>query len=89
MHYNALRDPHTLLDAKALVRLYVSNCTFCGIYTGPTCAREIVHLRFTPQMHRDALCDPRIPMMQKHKFGVTCPGALFVESAQVPPEHEK
>jgi hypothetical protein len=26
--------------------------------------------------------------MQKHRFGVTCPGALFVESEPVPPEHE-
>jgi uncharacterized membrane protein YsdA (DUF1294 family) len=27
--------------------------------------------------------------MQKHRFGVTCPSALFVESVLVPPEHEK
>jgi hypothetical protein len=27
--------------------------------------------------------------MQKHKFGVTCPNALFVETAPGPPEHEK
>jgi hypothetical protein len=27
--------------------------------------------------------------MQKHKFGVTCLGALFVETALCPPEHEK
>jgi hypothetical protein len=27
--------------------------------------------------------------MQKHKFGVTCPGELFVLSTLVPPEHEK
>jgi hypothetical protein len=27
--------------------------------------------------------------MQKHKFGITCPEALFIESVQVPPEHEK
>jgi hypothetical protein len=27
--------------------------------------------------------------MQKHKFGVTCPGALFMKSVQVPPEYEK
>jgi hypothetical protein len=26
--------------------------------------------------------------MQKHKFGVTCPGVLFVESIPVPPKHE-
>jgi hypothetical protein len=27
--------------------------------------------------------------MQKHKFGVTCHVALFVESVLVPLEHEK
>jgi hypothetical protein len=27
--------------------------------------------------------------MQKHKFGVMCLGALFVESVLVPPKHEK
>jgi hypothetical protein len=27
--------------------------------------------------------------MQKHKFGVMCPDALFVESIPVPPEYEK
>jgi hypothetical protein len=26
--------------------------------------------------------------MQKHKFGVTGPGALFLESKPVPPKHE-
>jgi hypothetical protein len=27
--------------------------------------------------------------MQKHKFGVTCPRALFMENVVGPPEHEK
>jgi hypothetical protein len=27
--------------------------------------------------------------MQKHKFGITCPGALFIKTAVKPPEHEK
>jgi hypothetical protein len=27
--------------------------------------------------------------MQKHKFDITCSGALFMEIAPVPPEHEK
>jgi hypothetical protein len=27
--------------------------------------------------------------MQKHKFGITCPNALFVESIPVPPENVK
>jgi hypothetical protein len=27
--------------------------------------------------------------MQKHKFDITCPDALFVESVPVPPEQEK
>jgi hypothetical protein len=31
----------------------------------------------------------RSHQMQKHKFGLTCPGAHFVESVPVPLEHEK
>jgi hypothetical protein len=31
----------------------------------------------------------RSHQMQKHKFSVTCPRALFLESVPVPPEHEK
>jgi hypothetical protein len=27
--------------------------------------------------------------MQKHKFGITCPSVLFVESVTVPPKKEK
>jgi hypothetical protein len=27
--------------------------------------------------------------MQKHKFGVTCLGTLFMETAPGPPEHEQ
>jgi hypothetical protein len=30
-----------------------------------------------------------MPLDGKHKFGVTCLGALFVESTPVPPQHEK
>jgi hypothetical protein len=42
-----------------------------------------------PQTDWNALHDPLTHRMQKHKFGVTCPSALFVESVLVPPEHEK
>jgi hypothetical protein len=31
-------------------------------------------------MHQNALYDPQIPPNAKHKFGITCPGTLFVES---------
>jgi hypothetical protein len=31
----------------------------------------------------------RSHQMQKQKFGVTCPNALFVKSVLVPPYHEK
>jgi hypothetical protein len=31
----------------------------------------------------------RSDRMQKHKFGVTYPGELFLETALGPPEHEK
>jgi hypothetical protein len=39
--------------------------------------------------HRIALRDPQILPDAKHKFGVTCPGALFVKVVPVPDEHEK
>jgi hypothetical protein len=31
----------------------------------------------------------RTHRMEKHKFGITCPDTLFVESVPVPPKHEK
>jgi hypothetical protein len=31
----------------------------------------------------------RSHQMQKHKLGITCPYALFIETASGPPEHEK
>jgi hypothetical protein len=31
----------------------------------------------------------RSQQMQKRKFGITCPGALFMETTLHPPEHEK
>jgi hypothetical protein len=31
----------------------------------------------------------RFQPLQKHKFGVMCPGALFIEIAVGLPEHEK
>jgi hypothetical protein len=31
----------------------------------------------------------RSPGMQKHKFGVMCPSALFIKTATGAPEHEK
>jgi hypothetical protein len=33
-----------------------------------------------PRMHRNALPEPQILPDAKHKFGVTCLDALFVES---------
>jgi hypothetical protein len=39
----------------------------------------------------DAFCDLQIPSdaKKKHKFRVTSPGVLFMETASSPPEHEK
>jgi hypothetical protein len=48
-----------------------------------------VHRRFTTLMHCNALRDPHIPPNAKHKFNVTCPNVLFMETAPVSPEHEK
>jgi hypothetical protein len=41
------------------------------------------------RMHRNALRDPQIPPDGKHKFGITCPGALFMETAPGPLKLEK
>jgi hypothetical protein len=30
----------------------------------------------------------RSHLMQKHKFGIMCPGALFMDTAPGPPEQE-
>jgi hypothetical protein len=46
---------------------------------------KIVRRCFAPWSQRVALRDPQIPLMQKHKFGVTCPSALFMETAPGPP----
>jgi hypothetical protein len=51
-----------------------------------TCWRS---LRFMPQTHWNALCDPQIPPDAKHMFDITCPDTFFVKSVQVPPELEK
>jgi hypothetical protein len=41
-------------------------------------------------MHRNALCDPQIPLdAKKYKFDTTCPSTLFMEITSGPPEHEK
>jgi hypothetical protein len=77
------------LDVKIQVWCTVSQRVFSGIHTGPTQARKIVRRRFTPRTHRNALRGPQIIPDAKHKFGVTCPDALFAESAPVPHEHEK
>jgi hypothetical protein len=44
---------------------------------------------FAHRMYRNALCDPQIPPMQKHKFGVMCLDSLFVEAVPGPPKYEK
>jgi hypothetical protein len=44
---------------------------------------------FHARMPWNAQCDPQIPPDAKHMFGVTCPGALFMETAPGAPKHEK
>jgi hypothetical protein len=39
-------------------------------------------------MIQNALFDPLITPDAKHKFGVTCPVTLFVQTTLGPPEHE-
>jgi hypothetical protein len=90
IHRKAQRDPHIPPDAKTQVRRNLSRCAFYGNRTSPTRARKKVFQRFTPVqrsgMHYVTCRSHRI---QKHKFGVMCPGTHFVESIPVPPRARK
>jgi hypothetical protein len=46
-------------------------------------------LMFHALDEQNSLRARRSHRMQKHKFDVTCPVVLFVESVPVPPKHEK
>jgi hypothetical protein len=48
-----------------------------------------MHRHFTARTHWNALSDPQIPPDAKTFFGVTCPGALFMETAPGQPKPEK
>jgi hypothetical protein len=39
-------------------------------------------------MNQNALHDMEILLNEKHKFSVTCPNALFMDTALGPHEHE-
>jgi hypothetical protein len=65
---------------KTLDRRNVSQCPFYRNLVGPNRALKIVHRCFMHQTQRSALRDPWIPLIQKHKFGVTCLDMQFVES---------
>jgi hypothetical protein len=47
-------------DAKTYVPRNVSHCALYRIHTCPTRACKIVHRRFVPQTHRNALRDPHV-----------------------------
>jgi hypothetical protein len=59
-HRNALHDPQIAPDAKTQVRRKVSQRIFCGIRTGPTQERKIVHRHFASRTHGNALHDSQI-----------------------------
>jgi hypothetical protein len=57
---------------------------FCGIHAGP---HELDVSRHRQNgMHYMSRSSHQ---MQKYKFGVTSPNALFVKSEPVPPQHKK
>jgi hypothetical protein len=76
-------------EAKIEVQHNMSLHAFCGIHTCLTRACKIVCRHFMARTHRKALRDPQVPPDEKHKFGVSCPDALCMETVPVPPEHEK
>jgi hypothetical protein len=88
-HRNALRDPTDPTKCKTQVQRNLSRCAFCGFHIGPKWEWKIVRWRSCPGCTRMHYVIRRSHRMQKHKFGVTCPGALFVEYVPVPPKHEK
>jgi hypothetical protein len=89
MHQNAPCDPQIPPDVKTQVSRDLSRGAFYGNRIRPTRAGKIVHLCFSRQMHRNALHDPHIHGIQKHKFSVTCPNVLFMDTASGPPDYEK
>jgi hypothetical protein len=87
-HWNALRNPQIPLDAKTHVQHNMFHRAFSTICTGPTWTWKIVHRHFTPGRTRMHNVSRRSHRMQKHKFRVTCPEALFVKSVSLPTEHD-
>jgi hypothetical protein len=84
-HQNALRDPQILLDAKTQVRCTVSQRAFYVNRTRSAREWKIMHWRFTPECTGICYVTCISHQMQKHKFSVTCPDTLFMESVSVPP----
>jgi hypothetical protein len=87
-----VRCPNALFEQTALgppehEKLCIddSRPAFCGNRTGPTQASQIVRWCIMSPMHQNELRAPKIPPdAKKNKFGVMCPGALFMESVLVP-----
>jgi hypothetical protein len=77
------------MNIKTQFQHNVSWRAFYGNRTGPTRVGKIVRRRFIPRSNAMHYVTRRSNQMQKHKFDVTYPGALFVESIPVPPEHEE
>jgi hypothetical protein len=81
MHRNAVRDPQIRLDAKTQDCRNVSQRAFCQIIQVPL-EHEKECRRFIYMTHISH-------WMQKHKFGVACTDALFMETTLASLKQEK
>jgi hypothetical protein len=85
MHRNSQRDKLIPSDAKTQVQSNVSRGPYYGNNTGPTRAQK--KCVDVSQSRRTGIHNMtrRSHRMQQHKFGITCPGALYMETALSPP----
>jgi hypothetical protein len=82
-------DPQSPPDAKTQVRHNMPDAIFMESALVPPKPEKVCV--DVSQLRRTGLhyVTRRSHGMQKHKFSVTCPGALFGESTPVPPQLEK
>jgi hypothetical protein len=77
------------LDAKTQVWHNVAHHTFSGIHTSPAQACKVVHRRFVPRTHQNALHDPHILPDAKIHVCHNVSQRAFYGILRVPPEQEK
>jgi hypothetical protein len=88
MHQNALHDLQIPPDTKTQVVRNLSGCAFSVNRTLPPEHEKYFVDVSCLECNRLHYMTRRSHQIQKHKFDITCPNALLVESVSVPPVHE-